>query len=246
MTLEQITTLQSVGLSNKESRAYLALLELGRGSAASVARKADLKTPTAYVVLKDLINKGFVHRVPRAKKQLFVAESPQAALAAIENRTAEFQLIVPALSALSRRAEDTKARTLFFEGEAGMRKCYNYRIDEVRDCEIVAFFASAEDITPAFTAELVSWSRVIAARNVTTRAIVPDHPSLLHWRRLDTEFKRNIKVVSPEMYSARNSVEIFPEFVRIVMYKNMQGIILDDIEIANSFHQIFDMVWNDR
>jgi len=243
MEPEFLQKLEQVGLSDKEARAYVALLELGRGSAASVAGLSGLKTPTAYVILKNLTEKGFVRRVPRAKKQLFVPETPEVALAAVEERTAGFRSVIPMLAALSRKEGRHKTRTLFFEGLAGMRKAYWYRFDELRNKECVSFFASAEDISGKLSDMLYEWSRESSKMNVRTRAIVPDSPTLGEWRKHDEEFNREVKIVPSDKYSAKSAIEIFPEFVRISMFGDLQCTIIEDKEFAHACRQIFEMAW---
>lgn len=243
MDSEYLQKLQGVGFNEKQARAYLALLELGRGSAASVAARSGLKPPTAYVILKELIDRGFVHRVPKAKKQLFVPEAPEIALASIEERVASFKSVVPSLNALAKKKEATRTRTLFFEGVAGMKKAYAYKQDELRDTEYLAYFATAENISHEMESVLLTWSAAMARAGVVSRAIVPDHPSLSVWRGKDAEFKRTVRVVSKNLYSSKNAIEIFPDFVRISLYGQMQCTIIEDPEFAAAQRQIFEMVW---
>jgi HTH-type transcriptional regulator, sugar sensing transcriptional regulator len=243
MEPEDLQKLQEIGLSEKEARAYIALLALGRGSAASVANHSGLKTPTAYVILKSLLDKGFARRIPRAKKQLFAPETPAIALAAVEARVANFRSIIPSLDSLAKTAGKHKTRTLFFEGMAGMRKAYWYRMDELKNVESVAFFASAEDISPALDRLLVEWSEESVKMNIATRAIVPDSPTLKKWRERDRDLNREVRVIPPSKYSAKSAIEVFPEFVRISMFGDLQCTIIEDPEFARAFRQIFEMSW---
>ncbi len=243
MEPEYIQKLQEIGLSEKEAQAYLALLLLGRGSAATVAERSGLKTPTAYVILKSLMEKGFARRIPRAKKQLFAPETPSIALAAVEGRVQEFRSIVPALDSLTKRNDKHKTRTLFFEGIAGMRKAYQYRLNELKNMDYVAFFASAEDISRELDAVLIEWNEHMAKANVTSRAVVPDHATLAEWRTMDTQHKREVRIVPHHLYSAKSAVEVFPDFVRIVMFGDLQCTIIEDREFAIAFRQIFEIVW---
>jgi len=57
-------TLQKLGLSEYESRAYLALVALGSGSASLVANIAQLPRTSAYKVMKSLESKGFAKEKP--------------------------------------------------------------------------------------------------------------------------------------------------------------------------------------
>lgn len=243
MEPEYLTKLEEVGLSDKEAKAYIALLELGRGSAASVATRAGLKTPTAYVILKNLLNKGFVRRIPRAKKQLFAPETPALALAAIEERVTNFRSIIPGLDSLAKTVGKDKTRTLFFEGLSGMRKAYWYRLGELKSKECVAFYASAENISDKLSEMLFEWSEESSRLGVKTRAIVPEHSTLAKWRERDTEFRREVKVIPFARYSAKSAIEIFPEFVRISMFGDLQCTIIEDKEFAQAFRQIFEMAW---
>ena len=65
-----ISQLVKVGLNEKESRVYLALLELGSGTAYAVAKKAGIKRPTAYIVLDELRKRGLVLKIPKSKNTI--------------------------------------------------------------------------------------------------------------------------------------------------------------------------------
>ena len=61
--------LKTIGLSDKESAVYMALLQLGQATAYAVAVKSGLKKPTTYIILDELIEKGLVLKVPQMKTQ---------------------------------------------------------------------------------------------------------------------------------------------------------------------------------
>ena len=84
--IKTIEALQNIGLSEKEAKVYLALLQLGRTSAYAVAEKSGLKKPTAYVILGELMHKGLALKIPRNKKQLFIAKQPDEFFALVEER----------------------------------------------------------------------------------------------------------------------------------------------------------------
>jgi len=53
-----IQELQKLGLSDKESKVYLASLELGPAPIAAIAKQASVNRPTTYVIIESLIKKG--------------------------------------------------------------------------------------------------------------------------------------------------------------------------------------------
>ena len=68
--------LQDMGLSEKESQVYVALLELGKANVARIAQQSNIKRPTVYVLLEDLRKKGLVLKVPHIKNALYIAQDP--------------------------------------------------------------------------------------------------------------------------------------------------------------------------
>src|SRR4051812_16749770 len=68
--------LQAFNFSDKEAVIYLATLELGKGTASQIGRKAQINRSTTYVILDILINKGLVNMLGKEPKQEYVAEPP--------------------------------------------------------------------------------------------------------------------------------------------------------------------------
>jgi sugar-specific transcriptional regulator TrmB len=92
--------LKTLGLSDKQASVYLALIELCESAAYPIARKAGLKTPTTYVILKELLELGIVHTVPRAKKKLFRPIDPKQLFAKAESRFIDAKAALPSILAL--------------------------------------------------------------------------------------------------------------------------------------------------
>jgi sugar-specific transcriptional regulator TrmB len=68
--------LNNIGLTEKESKVYLALLSLGAQAASVVAKKAGLNRTTTYLTLEELKNKGLVNTSNKGKLLLFQANDP--------------------------------------------------------------------------------------------------------------------------------------------------------------------------
>ena len=68
--------LQATGLSNNEVSAYLALLDLGKGTVSQISRKAGLNRTTGYDILDRLVAKRLVSISGKEPKQEYLAESP--------------------------------------------------------------------------------------------------------------------------------------------------------------------------
>src|SRR5690606_32232995 len=104
--MEYIEQLISLGLNEKEAKVYLTLLSMNRATAYYVALKSGLKKPTTYVILEDLIKKGFVLKVPQEKKSLYMAKSPQECIALIQQKINEAKDILPELMAMQKKKQE--------------------------------------------------------------------------------------------------------------------------------------------
>ncbi len=235
--------LQSIGLNEKESAVYTALLQLGRGSAYSIAEKSGLKKPTTYVILDALISKGLAQRVPRVRKQLYVAVSPEQAFAVAEEKLALAKEKLPELLSIT-KGKETKVNTVYFEGLSGMKQLEEYRLKEMQGKEMVGFWATDRNIDPELNRYFKEeWGPMVVKLGIKSRGIVPHDPSLKWYRDKDAEWGRTMKEVPLEQYSSDVAIDTVGDMVRIQDYKNLQGVILENADVAKTVREIFEMVW---
>jgi predicted transcriptional regulator len=238
-------SLQSLGLNEKEAKVYIALLQLGRASAYSVSEKSGFKKPTTYVILGDLIQKGLVTKVPRVRKQLFEPKSPEEFFALAEERLALAKKALPELMAMA-VGDTPKVRSLFYEGMHGARQALWYRMKELAGQEIVGFYASAHDAPKEFIDLCFEWGDALAKREIKLRGIAPVHPSLRRWQDRYKRADYNFKFVPYQEYSATTSIDVGDTFVRIMGFKGLQSVIIENPNVARSARQIFEMLWSAR
>jgi len=234
--------LKNLGLNDKEARAYAALLELGQTTAYAVAERSGLKRPTVYVVLDELRQKGLVLKIPHVKKQLWSAKSPDEFFGEAEERLKIAKQALPELLAMTSGSK--KPRTLYFEGLRGIEDVTRYGLERMKGKEIIGFYAEAGDASPELKKIFGDYNNRLKRDCITERGIVPDIPNLKYWRDTDKEYGRTMKIVPPATYSARNSIEIGDTFVRILAFKDLQGVIIENEAIAQTMRQIFEMVWS--
>jgi sugar-specific transcriptional regulator TrmB len=235
--------LQIIGLNGKESAVYMALLQIGRSSAYGIAEKSGLKKPTTYVVLDELIKKGMVQKVPRVRKQHYVAQSPEAAFALAEEKLALAKQKLPELLAIS-KGEETKVSTLYFEGVRGIKQLMTYRNKALKGQETVGFYATDKNADPElqkFFRE--EWNEENLRLGITMRGIVPSDPAIADFRATDTKYRREMKVVPSGQYSSEVAIDTIGDLVRIQDYKNLQGIIIENKDVAKTVREIFEMTW---
>ncbi len=231
-----------LGLQDKEASVYLALLQLGQASAYMVATKSGLKKPTTYVVLEELMKKGAVSIIPRAKKRIYKARPPEQLLAVARERVAEFEDSLPRLKAITKEGK-TKLDTLYYQGGEGIRQALMFGLDRLKFKELVGFYAKSDMVSKELLPIYDDFNDKMKRRRVSVRGIVPNHPSLRHYRKLDKEYKREMRVIPQELYSSDQQIDIAPDFVRIIDHKNLQAVVIENEDLAKTFKQIFELVW---
>lgn len=241
--MELREALQTIGLNEKECAVYLALLQLGRASAYSVAQKSGLKKPTTYVILDELIEKGLVSRVPRVKKQLFVARSPEEAFGVAEEKLSLAKKKLPELLALT-KGEKTRVHVAYFEGVSGVKQLMEYGIKELHGQEMSGFYAVDNDIDAELSSYFKDdWAPRMKKAGIKIRMIAPEHPSLKEYRDADASFDRQYKGIPYDQYSSEVAIDTIGDIVRIQDYKNLQGVAIENADVAKTVKEIFEMVW---
>jgi sugar-specific transcriptional regulator TrmB len=117
-------TLKNLGLEEKEADIYLALLEVGESSVLEIAKKSGVKRPTAYVVLQALEQKGFISKIIKSKKTLFIPQHPRKLVAEAEIHLKEMREIMPQMESLFRR-EKGRPRVMIYEGKEELDRAYD-------------------------------------------------------------------------------------------------------------------------
>lgn len=84
-----VSTIERLGLTEKESKLYLTSLRIGPASMQVLARKAKIDRGTAYHATKTLSEKGLFEVVENGKRPLFRVTDPKALYAYVEGKKRE-------------------------------------------------------------------------------------------------------------------------------------------------------------
>jgi len=109
-----LITLQNYGLSEKEARVYLTVLELGTSVASTIARRAELNRVTTYTLLEDLKRDGIVNETTKEGVKYYSVISPDILLKQREQKYESFKEKVPELLAMADKLGN-KTKVQFFE-----------------------------------------------------------------------------------------------------------------------------------
>lgn len=235
-------TLIGAGLSSKEASIYLTLLKIKTGTAYKIAKISQIKKPTTYVVLESLREKGYVLKTPSKRGTSYTAKSPDELVTNVEQKLSNILKILPQLKNIF---GDTNfgINVFYYEGIQGIKELLDYKISEMQNEEIVGFFAKLENENKLITELTKQWASLLLKNNISFKGITPDVRITRDMVKENLHTQQEIKFVDPQKYSSNISIDCVHGFVRIIDYKNLNGIIIENKEVTNTIKQIFEMVW---
>jgi sugar-specific transcriptional regulator TrmB len=114
-----LSVFEEIGLSNAETKIYLALLKLGSATAGPILEETSLHNSVTHSALHRLVEKGFVSFVKKGKVKHYQATDPHTVLDFFDEKKKRFEAVLPELIAKQVKLEKQDAE--IFEGFRGFK-----------------------------------------------------------------------------------------------------------------------------
>ncbi len=243
-----ISELKNIGLSDKEAKVYLAMLELGPASVLEIAAKAGVNRPTAYVQIESLKKMGLTSSHTKDRKQLFIAESPSQLEHILDIRNkeldqqkTELKSILPELGAMFNLG-DEKPLVRYFEGKEGLLRMQEEFL-KTKITEILGIF-SADAVYELFPDHKDTYTSRRIKKKILSKVIYTSKKGHI-LAETDAESLRKSKYLPPEKMPFTADITIFGNNIAISSLKGkIGGAIITNTEVANSFKTLFQLVWD--
>lgn len=231
--------LKQFNLTEKEVSVYVAALELGTTTAASIAKKAGIQRTHFYDISESLINAGFLQRVSKENKRLYSAADPETLIEIEEKKIEKLKQTLPEFKALY-NTSGKKPRLTYYEGRSGIEQINE---DTLRyKGEAVAFTTPRFVSFPSRSTGKTYIDQRIALGN-RVRVIGEDAPEIHGLQERDKKELRETRVLSKDVFRSEIEIGIYGNKVFIIDYKEQFGFIIEDTEIARVMKMIFEIVW---
>lgn len=240
--MKEVTQLQSLGLSEKEASLYLNALELGTFSVAGIANKSGLKRPTCYLILAELAKKGLVSSVPRAKKTLYAAESPDTLIRHAEENVSLIKELAPQLHAIHNT--DKKQPTVkFYSGQKGIHNIYEDILQS--NIKEYSYIGSGKELLEMAGKEFMDgWIKKRIEKNIkafSVRMEKTEIPEKLYQQTANSY--REIRY-APHDVHIPDTVLIYGGKVAVVSTKTGNfGFVVESDEFATTMLELFKSLW---
>ncbi|MEK6859675.1 MAG: helix-turn-helix domain-containing protein [Nanoarchaeota archaeon] len=223
--------LKQAGLTDNESKVYLALIDLGPSLAGQIARKTGMHRRTIYDTAEMLIQKGLIGYIKENNKKLFQAVNPDRLLKIIQEKQ---NILSPIVESLNQKFNKTKEKeeTNFYKGKEGLKTIFE---DQLNSKEILILGASPlayETLQFYF-----KWyDKTRKQKNIKSRIIATD-------KKISRIPLAEIKYL-PQKYANPVAVNIYNDKTAIILWaKEPIAILIKNKEIANAYKTYFELMW---
>lgn len=245
MDANLLITLQNYGLSEKEARIYLTVLELGTSIASTIARRAELNRVTVYTILEDLKGDGIVNETTKEGVKYYSVISPDILLKQLEQKYESFKEKVPELLAMSEKF-GSRPKLNFYEWVKWLKSLYEQVLNHKND---IFAFLSDDDIVP----ELESYLNNVFLKKriekwIHASVIVSNKENNVNYIKNGKNKKlTTLKIATDELIWIRWEIILFGEdSVACALYgeNELVGYIIKSSQFYNSLKSIFMFIWN--
>lgn len=233
------------GLSDKEARVYLALLELGPSSVTGVARRARVTRTNAYHLLNSLLSQGLVSSNQGESKVVFSAEKPERLVYLLkeklndaERHLKEAEDLLPELKSVYHDPEK-KLRVRYYEGVEGIITAYE---DTLTAKSKILGYASVEHQHSFFPGYFPEYYERRTEKGIAVECFLAETEDSLRIKSLDKKHLRTTRII-PEKYAISPEINIYDDKIAILSLKEKFGVIIESEEVADAFKKMFGLAY---
>lgn len=249
--MEILEQIKHVGLSDKESRVFLALLELGPSLASEVSKQSGVSRTFCYDVLNKLGVMGLVKVVSgTGSKRRYVTEHPRRLVTYLDNQKKKFEnrktsveKLLPQLVSLYKT--EHKPVVKFYEGIDGVKEVFRETLQQSE--EILVCSDVEEWETSSFKSWMQQYFLERSQRKIKVRGLInptkhstdfiqtypPQHVTEYRWLR------------SGVFPSLGCEVNIFGDKIIMAIVKQpVVAVLIDSEELSTVFRVLFETAWH--
>lgn len=237
-----------IGLTEGESKVYLALLELGSSTVGPIVKKAGVAYSNIYDILNRLIEKGVVSYIIRNKTKYFQAAGPSNLYDYLERKELELKhqkemltTLLPSLKKLQHMLPQPEAE--IFIGKKGLKAAYEKLFEALNKKDIFCFFYIHREVYGE-EADRFYWSAFgsfVKHNSVRTLGIANEE-----YRK--SWFVKNMKRFNMTMryvpYPTAGNIDIYQDKILLVSWlPEPIGFLIKSKSITDDFRTYFFEVW---
>lgn len=235
--------LSELWFKEKESKIYIAALELWYAPVSTIARKSWVNRITAYTILKDLFKKWIATEFVKNKVQYYSVISPESLLEKTKSSLERLHGIMPDLMAISNLYAN-KPKIQFFDWVEWLKNIYN---DHLVVAQPLYSFLSVKPIPAQLKDYLDSeYMTQRIKKNIPAKVIVSNNTENRNYAKNDKKFLRETLVIQTPVFELDNEIIIYwGDKVSICMFPNNEcsWVMIQSKSFHDTLLNIFSLIW---
>lgn len=230
-----VESLKGLGLTENESKAYLALLSVGTSTASAVAQRAGVNRSVVYAALDNLIAKGLASYAIKNNVRYFTPAPPERLASWIQEKREAAERVAEELADIA--APPAEARAEIYKGMEGIRTAIDVLLNASKDWWVIGWTGGVRGLSPV-TFELYERRRVKLGVKRHVVATRDKMPALCKMPLTEARY-------IPKEYLSPASVSVSGDFILVFMpYRREPTIFLfESRETASAFRRYFELLW---
>ena len=243
-------TLEQLNFTPKETKVYLALIELGSAKVSQISQKTDLNRTTIYDVADVLLKKVLISKYKKGPSTFFNALEPENLLTYLDREKQEKSKIIdkqkekikdllPQFLSLQ-DITTTKPKVQFFEGEKGMREAYE---DTLTSKEMILAYANIDTMHKGLPNFFPEYYKRRAGKKIFIRGILPQTKLNIERSKHNQEEMRETRFLPEKEMTFSPEVNIYHNKMLIASWKEKMAVIIESKELADLLKLIYNLLW---
>ncbi|MDD4983279.1 MAG: helix-turn-helix domain-containing protein [Candidatus ainarchaeum sp.] len=232
--------LKSLGLTDKEIKVYLALLNLGIALVNDIAKKAGTYRTYTYEVLKSLKEKGLVSHVIKSGKQYYEVAPPEKWQSILKEKEQKFNKILPELKKIYSITVE-KPRTEVYEGKEGLKTVLD---DMLKTKKTIYVYGNTKKMWQYLQTNFPQFILKRSSLGIKTKIVDVRSKEA---EKINTKSKVELREMRflPKQYEFSMTTNIYGNKVAMLSFQDeFVGIIIENKSIAESQKVVFDFLWS--
>ncbi len=232
--------LLDAGLTQREIKVYITLLELGSSSTGPIVKKSGIPNCKIYEVLEKLINKGLASYIIISNVKHFQASDPEMLLEFLDERKRRISEVIPELKAKQTTAENVQKATVY-EGVKGFKTAIGTILKTVPVGGKYDVFTLGEELgTEELRFFFLNFHAKRRERRIKARLVAP--------KKLKKIFAKNYKEAGLNTRYTRlklpTGIFIYGHNVMTVVWgKKPSAFVITSKENAERYRAYFSTIW---
>ncbi len=231
--------LEEIGLSKREIKVYLALLQIGSTTVGEIIKKTNIPSSKIYEVLNRLQTKGLVSYVIISSSRNYQAAEPKTILNSLEEKQKKLSKLLPLLEAQKTFA-NRKQSVEIYDGRKAIFAMFNNLISNSKPKEEYLIFSINEEKDDAADLFFKHLSTRRKNRGIKVKL-------LRNTKNKPSREKRHSKLqIKYTNFDFPEGITIFQDMIVLLSWiPNKTAIKIQSKALASQFNAFFKQIWSE-